>query len=318
MDPNGSVADIQRYCLHDGPGIRTVIFLKGCPLECQWCANPETQSTDPELTISSKTCFGCGACVEICPQNAITIKTQSSKSLIPHINWSLCDNCLACTDTCVTGSLDRVGRIYSASEIIAIVMHDLAFYERSSGGVTLSGGEPTLQPQFSEAILRGCKSRGIHTAIETCGACPWAELEAILPYCDLVYFDVKDLDPQRHQEFTGRSNELILSNLEQILRFKEKVIVRIPIIPGINDSEEHIAQVADYIQSLDSRLECELIPYHRLGIAKYKNLGRTYQMGKLQPVSRAYLEKQKMLLSSFGISVVNSIFPSDGLSATRS
>jgi pyruvate formate lyase activating enzyme len=303
MDTVGFIADIQRYSLHDGPGIRTVVFLKGCPLECQWCANPETQSLNVELTLTSNTCIGCSACLQACPSEAITIVSPDLRSYRPQIDWERCDQCLECVEECVTGSLKRVGYVCCPSEILDSIMLDQAFFARSGGGVTLSGGEPALQPLFSEAILAGSKTLGINTAIETCGGSTWEALETLLPYCDLVYFDIKHLDPHRHKAYTGSSNGHILRNFERTIASQADVVVRLPLIPGFNDSNDHMIRFATYLKAINPELECELIPYHRLGISKYKNLGRDCLLEDLPAVEPAYLVNRSDFLISQGLNI---------------
>lgn len=304
MSESGFVFDIQRYCLHDGPGIRTVVFLKGCPLSCLWCANPESQKPAPELMLTSLSCIDCHSCLEVCPNSAISLKPSNLSTLRPVIDWSVCDGCLKCVDVCPTGSLKRVGREMSTQEVLEAIKLDQPFYARSDGGVTLSGGEPTMQPAFTHAILQHCKNLSIHTAMETSGYCEWDTLSLLTPFCNVVFFDLKHLQPEAHRRHTGKSNKQILTNLELLIASHANVIVRLPLVPGYNDGDEHLLQFASYLRSLRSGLTVEVIPYHQWGCSKYERLGRSYSLKGVKPVAQVDLTNQRRLLESHGVLVI--------------
>jgi pyruvate formate lyase activating enzyme len=301
MSVLGIVSDIQRYSLHDGPGIRTVIFLKSCPLSCQWCANPEAQQPHPELMFTNATCVACENCVSACPDEAITLIASPDQGTVPVVDWGSCNTSLACAKVCPTGTLTQVGKAYTIDEIVAIVQLDKAFYDRSNGGVTLSGGEPTSQTDFSNSILEACKEHGIHTTIETCGACEWEQLAQLLPFTDLIYFDVKHLDPAQHLNFTGAPNEQILANLARLIQLQNDLVIRLPLIPGYNDNDEHLINMATFLKSLKPGLPLELIPYHRLGNEKYARLGQTYPFEGVPPTKPEQLEEREQFLQTLGL-----------------
>lgn len=268
----GLIYDIQRYSIHDGPGIRTVAFLKGCPLKCLWCQNPESQSAEPEIMFRPRRCIGCRECIKVCPHQAIR-----DTNGVRRIERSLCDGCGRCVQACPAGASTLAGRKISVDELVAELERDRAFYEESAGGITLSGGEPLFQADFVRQVLARCRDKGLHTAVETSGYAPWAIVEQILPYTDLVLYDLKHMDTAKHAEFTGRGNEPILRNLKMISTKMAPVIIRIPVIPGYNDSDENIESIACFVRQLETIREIHLLPYHKLGEPKYAMLGRKYQ-----------------------------------------
>ncbi len=301
MAVSGIVSDIQRYSLHDGPGIRTVVFLKGCPLSCLWCANPESQPTTPQLMITAKPCIACEDCVRVCPQSAVSMDTGNPGQPEPIVDWSLCDLCLKCVEVCLPGTLTRVGEILSVAEVIDAITLDMPFYVRSGGGMTLSGGEPTKQAEFSSSILTNCQLQGIHTAIETCGYCTWERLEQLHPHCDLIYFDLKHLDADLHREFTGQSNKIILENFERLVKVHPNVIVRLPLVPGYNDDDEHLLHLTSYLASIQADLKVELIPYHKLGRSKYERLGLEFLLPDIPTVDDGQLAERQRFLQTHGL-----------------
>ena len=304
MSVSGLVFDLQRYCLHDGPGIRTVIFLKACPLACVWCANPESQRPQPELMLTSRPCLFCEECVKVCPREAITLDSSETPLPVPIINWSLCDLCLDCVDVCVSGTLSQIGQVFSLAEVMDIVWLDQPFYARSGGGVTLSGGEPTAQPEFSHAILEACKTLSIHTVIETSGFCDWDSLGLLLHCTDLIYFDLKQINSTLHGQYTGKSNERILENLRRLVISHDNIIVRFPLIPGYNDDDDQLLDVASYLASIDPHLKLELIPFHQLGCSKYVRLGRTYALEGTAPIALDRRVEREQFLQSHGVNIV--------------
>ncbi len=266
------IFDIMRFATHDGPGIRTTVFFKGCPLACRWCHNPESQCYQPDLLYFEERCRKCGDCAAACPEHAIEIIDG-----IPRTRRDLCRRCGHCADFCDAEARRIAGRRMTLREVAAEIERDLIFFEESGGGVTLSGGEPVSQPRFAAALLRACRRLGIHTALETCGfAHPDTFLHVALA-ADLVLFDVKLIDPALHRQYTGVSNAGILTNLEALVARRRAVTVRIPVVPGVNDTEEEMEQFARVLGGI-GRLPVELLPYHRIGAEKYWRLGLTYGM----------------------------------------
>lgn len=265
------VFNIMRFATHDGPGIRTTVFLKGCPLACWWCHNPESQSFLPERLYFEERCRHCLECADVCPERAIQevdgVVTTSAD----------CTLCGMCTETCMAEARQIAGRRYTVGELIAEVERDLVFYDESGGGVTLSGGEPLSHPVFVTMFLADCRERGINTVIETCGFAQSEVFDQVTHQSDLVLFDLKVLDAEKHLRHTGVSNERILRNLESLVARRHPVTVRIPVIPGINDSKEDINDFANYLGRLQPPA-VELLPYHSIGASKYGRLGMTYKL----------------------------------------
>jgi pyruvate formate lyase activating enzyme len=298
----GQVFNIQRYSIHDGAGIRTLVFLKGCPLRCLWCCNPESQKSEPELGFIESRCVGdsaCGApCVSICPVNAIHLNGQGK----PSIDRRACDACGKCASVCGKDSLKVVGREMTVDEVMVEVEKDRAFYRRSGGGMTVGGGEPLAQYRFAAALLEAAQRAYLHTALETSGHAPWSHLETVLKHVDLLQFDLKHLDPEKHKDLTGQSNELILSNLQQVLSVKapQDVIIRIPVVPGCNDSLENIRETARFAAGLGFN-QAELVPYHRLGVSKYLQYGMAYPLPSCEPSSQDHLDELKKIVNESGL-----------------
>ena len=263
----GRVFDVQRFSLHDGPGIRTVVFFKGCPLRCAWCANPESQRAAPEVAWFENLCAGCGRCAEACTRGAVTMDGGR-----PVTDRRLCAACGDCAAACARGARRLMGREVTADDVIADVRRDAPFYRRSGGGVTFSGGEPLSQPAFLLACLRRCRRLGYHTTVETCGQARWEDLVAAAEVADLFLYDLKQLDPERHEQLTGAGNELVLENLEQLLATGAEVRVRVPVVPGANDDAASVAALADFVARHPGIRKLELLPYHPLGLHKYAAL----------------------------------------------
>lgn len=297
-DIRGVVFNIQTYSIHDGPGIRTTVFVMGCPLRCSWCQNPESQLFTPQLFYESKKCTGCGNCVEACPNGAIELYEGRSRT-----NRDICTGMGNCTEVCPVEARNRIGRYTSAGEIFREVMEDKVFYEKSGGGITLGGGEPLACPDFTVALLRLCKNAGIHTALDTCGYAQWEVMKRVLNYVDLVLYDIKHMDSVTHQEYTEVSNELILDNLKRIHHeLSLPVLVRIPIIPGYNDSLENLQATARFVATnLDPSKKVHLLPFHRLGESKYLRLERQVRPVSIDPPSEEDMRRHLEIFSSFGL-----------------
>jgi len=254
----GIIFDIQRYSLHDGPGLRTNVFFKGCPLRCKWCCNPESQNAQPELALFSARCFACADCLEVCAPAALSMSEGKLQW-----NSAACDHCGGCVEICASQAIRWLGYRVTALQVIEQVMRDAPFY-REGGGLTLTGGEPTLQPAFAEAVLRLAREQFVHTAMETCGHVPWPVFERLLPYLDLVLYDIKHMDSQCHLEGTGVGNQQILDNARRIAASGQTMIVRVPLIPGFNTGLDNLYRICQFAQELGIQ-EIHLLPYHRLG-----------------------------------------------------
>ena len=272
MTTIGTIFDIKRFSIHDGPGIRSTVFLKGCPLTCKWCHNPESQSPIPELVFHPERCLNCGACAEVCPAGVTVINGGEVHYLSG--NNGECQVCGKCALVCYPGARELIGYEISPGEVVGELVKDLPFYQESGGGVTFSGGEPLFQIDFLEETLKLCKEQGLHTALDTCGACSWEDLERLLPYLDLVLYDIKVMDNTQHTAYTGSSNKMILDNFQRLSQTKIPLRIRRPVIPGVNDSPEEIEALGDFIHNQNGVKRIDLLPYHALSADKYKRLGR--------------------------------------------
>ncbi|MDQ7094483.1 glycyl-radical enzyme activating protein [Desulfosporosinus sp. PR] len=287
-----------KYSIHDGPGIRTAVFFKGCPLNCQWCHNPESQRYDQELFYWPDRCIGCGQCLANCPNGAI--RTLSGKL---EFRRDLCKVCGACCKVCHAGARSLVAKRMSVSEVMAEVEKDLIFYDESGGGVTFTGGEAMMQPAFLAELLKACRKKEIHTAVETCGFVKPEILQTISAEADLFLYDLKLMDSQKHQAYTGAANDLVLANLRWLAERQAEVLVRVPVIPGCNDDQENLHQLGEFLTSLPRVKELHLLPYHRAGVDKYKRLGREYLLPEVQAPENEQMERIKETLEEYGLKV---------------
>jgi len=291
------ITNIQGYSIHDGPGIRTVVFFKGCPLSCRWCANPECISGKSQVGFNEILCKGCGKCIEACPNNAISLDKDKHR-----IDYSSCDACGKCVDNCSYGALVKYGTLMTVGEVWDEVKRDKIFYETSGGGVTVSGGEPLLQPGFVRELFELCRNEQIGTCVETCGSVKSDAFMEVLPVTDLFLFDLKHVDSNLHREYTGHYNEKILKNAALLMEEGADVIFRQPLIPGINDSEINIEAASKFLKSLGEKaLRLELMPFHRMGKDKYKALAMEYFMGDLDIMTNEDLETIKKAYTDRGI-----------------
>ena len=258
----GWVFDIQPFSIHDGPGVRTTVFLKGCPLRCRWCHNPESQAFSPEIGYQKTRCISCGGCVQVCPSGC---HTQQGADHI--FDRSRCNRCGRCAQACPTGSLETIGEKRRVDELLALVSRDMPFYEASGGGLTLSGGEPLAQIEFTLALVKTAHSRGVNVWIETCGHVPEENVRAVSPWVDGFLYDCKETDPSRHREFTGAGLDAILSNLGFLNSIQAQVILRCPLIPNVNIRESHFDGIAEWSRAFSCIKSIDLLPYHQIGRA---------------------------------------------------
>lgn len=309
--PVGTVYDIQGFSVQDGPGIRTTVFLKGCPLRCPWCHSPESQRFDIQLSWQSRTCIGldlCGLCLDVCPRGALgpagvsdAAGTDGGGLRLIQVDWERCDDCGLCAEACPAGALSMWGREYSVAEVVDRVLRDRPFFEKSGGGVTISGGEPFSQAGFTLALLQALKAHGIHTAVDTTGCAPRDVIEKALPYVDLFLYDLKSMDASAHKAATGVGNGPILDNARRIAAAGGKMQVRVPVIPRFNDSEENIRELGRFVKELgDAVTTVQVLPYHAMGVPKLERIKHGGPILEAALLTDKQVEEIKAILDEYG------------------
>lgn len=299
-DRRAAVFNIQTYCIHDGPGIRTTVFVKGCPLRCLWCANPESNAAQPELMVYSSKCTGCGRCISACPRGAVSMIGHEGKH-ISFTDRSSCTDCGACAAVCPNGAREMAGELMTVREAIDRVKRDKLFFDASGGGMTISGGEALAHADFSANLFAAAHAEGIHTAIETSSYASRETIDKVFAHVDLGLLDIKHMDSEKHRKYTGVPNELILDNIRHIHNdLHIPVALRIPVIPGCNDDDENIKAVGMFAAALGSGVKVNLLPYHKLGDSKSESLGRPRELGIEVPGS-THMEHLKELIESCGV-----------------
>jgi pyruvate formate lyase activating enzyme len=291
----GTIFNVQKCSIHDGSGMRTTVFFKGCGLHCLWCANPESISFKRDISYSTKSCIGCGLCVKVCPRQAIGVD-EENKTFV--YNREKCIRCGLCADRCCTDARHVFGKEVTVDELFEQIFKDRFYFEHSGGGVTFSGGEPLLQPDFLKAIAKKCHDYGIHTAIESCGFADYEKFKDCLLYINFIYFDIKHMDSEKHRRITGRGNERILDNLKKICSRGIEINIRTPVVPGYNDDEKNIRETAEFIGALPNVTKYELLAYHKLGINKYRGLGLEYSLPDIVEPTEEHMDALKDLANT--------------------
>jgi pyruvate formate lyase activating enzyme len=293
MQSTGRIFNIQYFCVHDGPGIRTTVFFKGCPLRCLWCHNPEGIQKRKYLSYNVRKCINCGTCAQVCPA---VHKMVDGKH---RIERAACTNKGDCAAACPAKALETVGRDVTVQEIMTGLMREKRYYEGSRGGVTVSGGEPAMQPEFLLALVRAIKKEGVHTVLESSGMCDYHVYESVLPYIDLFLYDCKETDPELHKKFTGVDNKLILENLRRLYAAHAQILLRCPVVKGLNDREDHFKKLAALSRELPDLAGIEILPYHKLGASKVEYMGLDPQ-DEYEQVPRAESDTWTEAVRSFG------------------
>ena len=295
---SGKIFDIKKYAIHDGPGIRTTIFFKGCPLSCRWCHNPESISGATQRLYREERCIGCLECISACLNEAISAAENKLK-------WEAanCVYCKTCARRCPAEAVEFIGKTMSVEDVVAEISKDTLFYDESSGGVTFSGGEPLMQPSFLTGLLKACGDLDLHRAVDTCGYADTRTLLKVASHVDLFLYDLKHMDPEKHYRYTGVSNEMILGNLKCLSQQGTKIIIRLPVIPGINNDRKNIERTGAFLSPLAGVNQVNILPYHRTAAAKYKNLGLPYDIADIERPARDDLESIARQLERYGLQV---------------
>lgn len=294
---NAVVTDIQRFSLHDGPGIRTTFFFKGCGLRCLWCANPEALEIEPTLYFSKSKCIACGSCAKVCPEQCIEIKD------VANVDRTRCNDHFKCIEVCPTGALSIKGTSYSINELFEIAKKDIEFYRKSNGGITVSGGDPMLQYEAVSELFKKCRNVNIHTAVETAANVPWQNFERVLPYCDLVILDLKHAVDEQHRKLTGFGNKQIIQNFPKLYNLTNNLLIRLTMIPGLNNNPEDIEAMINLLKPYD--VSVEVLKFHQLGQNKYEAINKDYKLKGVKPMTNDDIVPVINKLLKAGIRVIN-------------
>jgi len=295
----GLISHVQKYSTKDGPGIRSTVFFKGCPLGCLWCSNPELIRPQPDLLYDANKCVSCGTCIDVCPHHALGFDEAQHI----YVNRQACRASGECVTACPQGALELIGREVSVDALVKELLKDAVFYATSNGGVTFSGGEPLYQSGFIRKVAEALKAENIHIALDTCGDVSWCRFEEVLDVIDLVLYDIKLIDREAHIRFTGRDNDLILANAKMLAMQDIPMHIRLVSIPGVNDSKEELQDRMAFIKELSTVERVDLLPYHRYGVGKYPQLGLDYPLAGMREHSENEIEEMKELLASYGLPV---------------
>lgn len=294
----GCIFNIMKYSIHDGPGIRTTVFMKGCPLSCLWCHNPESQMPKPQVMRFPGRCIGCGSCAKVCSTGAIFI---SEGKMI--YDMTKCISCGKCTEVCYAGAMEKAGEYMTVEDAMKEIEKDMAFYEESGGGVTFSGGEPFMQPDFLKALLISCHRKGIHTTVDTSGFVKKDIIMELSQYIDLLLYDLKIMNDTIHKKYVGKSNDIILDNLKTLINMGKRIFIRVPIIPGINDQKENLEAMGRFLSGLRGIEQINVLPYHDIAKEKYKRLNRKYSLSDLKAPSDERMKEIANKLMAYGFKV---------------
>ena len=293
---SGLIMNIQKYSIHDGPGIRTTVFLKGCPLSCLWCHNPEGLSSQPQIVVFEGRCISCGSCRKVCPTGAVLTNVSQIDN-----GKMVCTLCGACVAACPSDARQIIGKRMTVIEVVTEVLKDRLFYDESGGGVTFSGGEPLAQTNFLKELLASCRARGVHTAVDTCGYASREDLLSVAPLTDLFLYDLKIINDKKHRQYTGVCNVSIIENLKALGAVHNNIWIRMPIIPGVNDDDENLEATAKYAASIPAVRQVNLLPYHKTAIFKFKRLRKTYLLENVPDPSPENLEKVRQKFCTLGV-----------------
>ena len=300
---HGLVFDIRKFSLHDGPGIRTTVFFKGCPLNCWWCHNPESQSPAPELMLWKSRCIRCGTCVTTCALEAAGLNTEEKTGMHTVVERDVCTVCGSCVAVCAAEARELVGKRMTVSEVMSSIERDVVFFEESGGGVTFSGGEPLAQFSFLIGLLKACKALEIHTALDTSGYAPWKSIDTIRGDVDLFLYDLKIMDDTRHRTFTGVPNGLILHNLRALSERGHHIALRVPIIPGVTDDDQNLNEIGKFAASLPHLDRLDILPYHPSAVGKYERLGKPYHLAETRTPDDERMAEIAHLFEQYHLSV---------------